>query len=219
MSGHDLEIILRILMSAFLGGIIGIQRERRDRPAGFRTHILVCIGATLFTVISLFPFEGVAYADPTRIISQIVVGIGFLGAGTIIRQGNIVFGLTTAASLWTVAGIGVAVGIGYYIPAVVVTAIVLLVLTSFKKVEQTILAAPNKNMVLNIKADKSFYERFIENMNELNVNILEMNLQALDQNKILIKAKLESTSFFSAANLSNEICKLSGIDEIEFHEK
>jgi putative Mg2+ transporter-C (MgtC) family protein len=106
-----LQMIGALLLAALLGGVVGWERERRDRPAGLRTHILVCLGAALITLVSE-KMAGPRF-DPGRIAAQIVSGIGFLGAGTIMRQGNIVRGLTTAASLWTVAGIGMAAAAGW----------------------------------------------------------------------------------------------------------
>jgi putative Mg2+ transporter-C (MgtC) family protein len=131
------EAALRLVLAVTLGGVVGWQREAADKPAGFRTHILVCVGAALFTLISREGFFG-SGADPARIASNIVVGIGFLGAGTIWRAGGSVQGLTTAASLWTVAAIGTAVGIGYYVGALVTTLIVISVLQLFKVIETRI---------------------------------------------------------------------------------
>ena len=128
-----LEVILRVALAAALGGAIGFERELRDREAGLRTHLLVSVGAALFTMVSAYAWsdwrfstpEGLVF-DPTRIAAQVVSGIGFLGAGAIIRQGLSVRGLTTAATLWVVAAIGMAAGVGYYEAAVVTTALVLL---------------------------------------------------------------------------------------------
>lgn len=122
-------------LAVLLGGLVGYQREARDRPAGLRTHILVTLGSAVIMVLSYYPFLGKVGADPSRIASQVVVGVGFLGAGTIIRQGNIVIGLTTAASLWAMAAVGLAVGLGLYELAIVATVLVLLVLTAFKYLE------------------------------------------------------------------------------------
>lgn len=104
------EPILKLVVAVVLGGLIGMEREAHGRPAGLRTHILVCTGSALFTLCS-YAIAGNQY-DPGRITAQIVTGIGFLGAGTIMRQGSMVRGLTTAASIWTVAAIGIAVAIG-----------------------------------------------------------------------------------------------------------
>ena len=126
------EVVLRIVLAAALGGAIGLERELREREAGLRTHLLVSVGAALFTMVSAYAWtdwrfsneEGLVF-DPTRIAAQVVTGIGFLGAGAIIRQGLSVKGLTTAATLWVVAAIGMASGVGYYWAALVTTALVL----------------------------------------------------------------------------------------------
>jgi putative Mg2+ transporter-C (MgtC) family protein len=121
------ELLARLAVAAGLGGAVGIERELRDREAGIRTHLAVSLGSALFTVVSAYGFEDFVRAgdtvDPTRIAAQIVTGIGFLGAGAIIRSGLSVRGLTTAASLWIVAAIGMAAGAGYYWAAVLGTAL------------------------------------------------------------------------------------------------
>jgi putative Mg2+ transporter-C (MgtC) family protein len=136
----DVELALRLLGAAVLGGVVGLERETRDQPAGFRTHILVALGSCLFTLISAYGFGAVlaedsqARFDPTRIAAQIVTGIGFLGAGAILRAGMSVRGLTTAASLWVVAAIGLAVGAGAYVLAAAATAVTLLALLVLRPV-------------------------------------------------------------------------------------
>jgi putative Mg2+ transporter-C (MgtC) family protein len=129
------EILLRVVLAGVLGGAIGMERELRERQAGLRTHLLVAVGAALFTMVSAYAWtdwrfsneEGLVF-DPTRIAAQIVTGIGFLGAGAIIRQGLSIRGLTTAATLWVVAAIGMAAGAGYYPAAVITTVLVLVTL-------------------------------------------------------------------------------------------
>jgi putative Mg2+ transporter-C (MgtC) family protein len=120
------HVLLRLAVAAGLGGAVGFERELRERQAGLRTHLVVSVGAALFTLVSAYGFrdvleQGQVVADPTRIAAQIVSGIGFLGAGAIIRQGLSVRGLTTAATLWLVAAIGMASGAGYYDGAVIAT--------------------------------------------------------------------------------------------------
>ena len=124
--------LLRVVVAAGLGGAVGLERELREREAGFRTHLLVSVGSCLFTLVSAYGFHeflvgggNIVRTDPTRIAAQIVTGVGFLGAGAIIRQGFSVRGLTTAATLWVVAAIGMASGAGYYSAAVITTALVL----------------------------------------------------------------------------------------------
>jgi putative Mg2+ transporter-C (MgtC) family protein len=129
------DALLRLVVAAGLGAAVGVEREVRDREAGVRTHLLVALGSALFTIVSAYGFHeflssgaSVVRADPTRIAAQIVTGIGFLGAGAILREGLSVRGLTTAGSLWVVAAIGMAAGAGYYWPAVVGTGLTIFAL-------------------------------------------------------------------------------------------
>ncbi|HMI29843.1 MAG TPA: MgtC/SapB family protein [Gaiellaceae bacterium] len=140
------ESLLRLSLAAVLGGMIGIERELREREAGLRTHLLVALGSALFTIVGAYGFhafldsgQSVVRADPTRIAAQIVTGIGFLGAGAIIRQGLSVRGLTTAATLWVVAAVGLAAGAGYYSAAVITTAVVLVALWPLRVIAYRIL--------------------------------------------------------------------------------
>lgn len=119
-----LEITLRLFVAFLLGGIIGIEREYRSKDAGFRTHFLVALGSALFCIVSQYGF-GFDLKDSSRVAAQVVSGIGFLGAGTIIFQKNVVRGLTTAAGLWVTAAIGLACGTGMYIVATIAVAMVL----------------------------------------------------------------------------------------------
>ena len=125
-----LEFILRIFVAALLGGFIGLEREYREKAAGLRTHFLVALGSALFMIISAYGFEGVLTnenmrLDVSRIAAQVVTGIGFIGAGTIIFQKNAVRGLTTAAGVWVTAAIGLTCGAGMYLLAIISTALVL----------------------------------------------------------------------------------------------
>jgi len=122
--------LLRLLLAAGLGAVVGFERQLHDRDAGIRTHLLVALGSAFFTIVSAYGFTEFSQVrwDPTRIAAQIVTGIGFLGAGAIIRDGLSVRGLTTAATLWVVAAIGMGAGAGYYWPTVAATAVVFIAL-------------------------------------------------------------------------------------------
>lgn len=122
------EIIFALVMAVVLGGILGYQRQKRGKAAGIRTHALVTMGSTLFTLLSRYGFGFGPETDPSRIAAQIVVGIGFLGAGLILHQKNHVVGLTTAAGLWASAALGMAIGAGWYAIALVATLFILTVL-------------------------------------------------------------------------------------------
>jgi putative Mg2+ transporter-C (MgtC) family protein len=129
----EIEIVARLVLAAVLGMLIGFERELHHKPAGMRTHVMVCIGATLFTIVST-SIKG-DLVDASRIASGVVIGIGFLGAGTIFKSASKVIGLTTAAELWVLAAIGLAIGIGLYTTAIVTTIIVLLILFPGKMME------------------------------------------------------------------------------------
>ena len=141
----DVEIALRLFVATLLSGIIGLERERGERAAGLRTHALVGVGSCLVMIVSAFGFEDWHYSpgalDPSRIAAQVVSGIGFLGAGVIIfqRDGGVVRGLTTAASVWVVAAIGLAVGGGMYVTAAIATGITLLILAGLKPLERRVM--------------------------------------------------------------------------------
>jgi len=129
------EVLGRLALAAVLGAVLGLERELRDREAGLRTHLLVSVGSALFTIVSAYGFRefltsgaSVVRADPTRIAAQIVTGLGFLGPGAVIRQVLAIRGLTTAATLWVVAAIGLAAGAGYYSAAVITTGVALVAL-------------------------------------------------------------------------------------------
>jgi putative Mg2+ transporter-C (MgtC) family protein len=129
------------MLAALLGSLVGIERERLDWAAGLRTHMLVCLGATLFMIVSAFGFTDILGAadvtlDPSRIAAQVVSGVGFLGAGTIILRRQVVRGLTTAASVWTVAAVGLAIGGGLYLAAVSSTVLVLVILAGINPLKR-----------------------------------------------------------------------------------
>ena len=128
----DGEVVIRLLLSVLLSGLVGLEREAKGRAAGFRTHILVCLGSTLIMLTGIYMadhYRGLGMEmDPSRLAAQVVSGIGFLGAGTIIQFRDSVRGLTTAASVWAASGVGLAVGAGFYSGAAAATVIVLVVL-------------------------------------------------------------------------------------------
>lgn len=126
-------MVLRLILSIGMGGLIGWQREKEEKPAGLKTHILVCLGATIFMLISKMGF-----GDSTRMAAGVITGIGFLGAGTIIRARGAIYGLTTAASIWVIAGIGLAIGMGYYILAIISTLLIFGILQGMSKLETRI---------------------------------------------------------------------------------
>ncbi|MEE9605084.1 MAG: MgtC/SapB family protein [Candidatus Scalindua sp.] len=157
----------KLFIAAVLGGLIGWERERRGRPAGLRTHLLVCLGVTLIMLVSehifvqyqVYKQDSILRIDPARIAAQVITGIGFLGAGTIIRYKASVRGLTTAASLWVVAGIGLAIGSGFIIPAVFTAFIAIMTLILLPKVEGEIKKDKYITMKMLIAGQEHFLDK------------------------------------------------------------
>jgi putative Mg2+ transporter-C (MgtC) family protein len=136
---HEVAVAARLLVAAVLGSVIGLEREYHDHPAGMRTHLLVSVGAAAFTILSIEAFAAPG-ADPARIAAQIVTGIGFLGAGAILKDRGSIKGLTTAASLWAVAAVGMASGAAAWGVAVATTAIVVVSLWPLHEIERRIVS-------------------------------------------------------------------------------
>ncbi|NIM01424.1 MAG: hypothetical protein GTN89_11410 [Acidobacteria bacterium] len=136
--GREVIGLICVIVAAICGSVIGLERERRDKPAGLRTVILICLGSTIFTLVSLYLATQKQMADPARLASQILPGIGFLGAGAIIRARGTVVGLTTGATIWAVAAVGVTIGAGYVAAGVVFTLLILGVLTIAQRLERVI---------------------------------------------------------------------------------
>ncbi|WP_168120853.1 MgtC/SapB family protein [Paenibacillus sp. HB172176] len=178
-----LELSLRIVIAVIFGGIVGFERELGDHAAGFRTHILVCLGSALISLLSIYGFSEFAYEpnvrlDPSRLAAQVVSGIGFLGAGTIMRTGISVSGLTTAASLWVVAAIGLAVGAGFYYGATLATAAMLVSLFLLNKVERRFLNSSSKvSLTLEVWDDKRNVSMIFAKFRELGIQIRETHIE------------------------------------------
>jgi putative Mg2+ transporter-C (MgtC) family protein len=155
----EVELVLRLVGAGVAGALIGFERELRDQPAGFRTHMLVALGSCVFTLVSAYGFRalvgepGFDPVDPSRIAAQIVTGIGFLGAGVIFRQGLTVRGLTTAASLWVTAALGMAIGAGLYLVAGSATAVALVTIVALRPVRRVVRGLRTEQEELVIEAE------------------------------------------------------------------
>ncbi len=194
--GFIVDALVKMILTVVLSGIIGFEREHSHRPAGFRTHILVAVGSSLVMLTSNYVFktyEGLANFDPTRLGAQVISGIGFLGAGTILREGFSVKGLTTAASLWAVSCIGLAVGAGYYTGAIVTTLIIYITLNSLKRIAAK--GNPAKNIY--IEADNltkqaadigAIVKRYGGNLHTLEVLYADTSSKKRKSDSIVIKA-------------------------------
>lgn len=209
----ELEILLKILLSAILGGIIGLEREISHKGAGLRTNILIAIGSTLLTILSFkFALLG-ENADPSRIAAQIVTGIGFLGAGAIIQAKFSVHGLTTAASIWIVSAIGISVGSGYYLISFLITIFVVIILTFFKYISK-IIEKQKKVFVYIIKTEDraSIFIEIKKVITELGINYTSADLYKY-------KEGIEIEILFSSSLNKNEkfldkVLQLKGVNKI-----
>ncbi|MEN3186002.1 MAG: MgtC/SapB family protein [Atribacterota bacterium] len=170
------HFIVRLLAAFFAGGLIGWQRELAEKPAGLRTHILVCVGSALITLISIFAFEKMG-SDPARITAQIVSGIGFLGAGTIFRYGPSVTGLTTAASLWAVSGIGIALGSGLFFAGFVSAGLIFVTLWLLEYLEERFIKKGVLVLRLSILNQPGVLGQIGTKLGELGVNIEKIRLR------------------------------------------
>ncbi|SCG83408.1 putative protein yhiD [Proteiniborus sp. DW1] len=209
------EVVTRLILSVILSGIIGIERESIKRPAGLRTHILVCVGSTLVMLTSIFIFDMFkeqTSLQPDRLGAQVISGIGFLGAGTIIRQGDTVRGLTTAASLWAVACIGIAVGAGFYLGAIITVSLVLITLLSFSKFEKHIKLRRNyMNLKITAISKPGQLGKICKIIGDLGGHILNIELVPEDEQIEIVNLIIKIPNI----SLKNElISKLSDEDGV-----
>jgi putative Mg2+ transporter-C (MgtC) family protein len=174
------QLLLRLLVAAVLGSLVGLERERGEWAAGLRTHMLVCLGACLFMIVSAYGFAGVlghqaVVLDPSRVAAQVVTGVGFLGAGTILLRGNIVRGLTTAASLWAVAAVGLATGGGLYEEALATTVLIVLILAGMKPLERKLFASRREgSMSLRLDPKLNSVESLEKTVSEAGIRVARM---------------------------------------------
>lgn len=181
---RHVDITARIVFACLLGGIIGYERESANRPAGFRTHILVCVGAAMVMLTGEYVHDNFGgSSDPARLGAQVVSGIGFLGAGTILRAGLNVRGLTTAASLWAVSCIGLACGIGFYSGAVITTAVICATLSYFKKFEEKLwIQNTHKTLLVNTDDVGSSIDRINDVLEKYGIEIKRVELLGKNEN-------------------------------------
>ena len=217
------EVVLRLGLASLLCGAIGFERETRDQPAGFRTHILLGLGAALFTLVSAYGFEPFTRAalgsgglqfDPTRIAAQIVAGVGFLGAGAIIRQGGDVRGLTTAASLWAASAIGMAVGAGYLFGATTATVLAMATLYALRRFRSSVISPlrlDSAGLELVLKDRGSGPANALQILRRHNISIRSMDAE-IDEERARYKLQVR---VYPSANVHDVLAELSDLPEVE----
>lgn len=206
------DILLRIALSMVLGGVIGFERERDNQPAGLRTHMILVIGACLAMILSI-NIGAVSHTDPGRIAAQVISGIGFLGAGAILRFGFNVKGLTTATTLWTMAIVGLVIGAGYYWIAIITTIIMLIVLAALNVIEKNYVRVNViRNIVIDLQDRKSVLRDLRETIYKLTDKVMSFSVQKNIKSKRL---RLELTARFKNSekleHLIEEISRIEGV--------
>lgn len=196
-----------------------MERERSRHPAGLRTHILVCVGATLVMLCNIFIFEkyrNLTNVDPARLGAQVISGIGFLGAGTIIKEGLSIRGLTTAASLWAVACLGIAVGLGFYTGAILTTSFVLIILIIFSKVEYLFYGKSGKTViVLKAVNAEGQLEQITKKLSEFEMIYSNISVESAEDNLIAVRVKVFTNKNITNTKLIEEFYKVPGIKYVQ----
>lgn len=215
----EYDIVIRLVLACFLGGLIGLERESLNRPAGLRTYTLVCMGAALAMVVSqdmYYRYHNTVTADPGRIAAQVISGIGFLGAGTIMREGANIKGLTTAAGLWVVSCVGLAVGAGLYLAAVTTTGLVLLVLVYFFKVEERFQGTREfKNFKVIVQDRPGQIGRVGTALGEEGVHIKNLTLSHPEGDQLILDLLLRIPPHLKPQAVADYICGVDGVFKVE----
>jgi putative Mg2+ transporter-C (MgtC) family protein len=212
-------IAARLILACILGGLIGFERENTRRPAGFRTHILVCTGSALVMLTSEFIFRrysAISNIDPGRLGAQVISGIGFLGAGTIIREGFSVKGLTTAASLWAVSCVGIAVGIGFYEGAIAATILIYVTLIVLKRFEGFFIRRTQTRYLYVETADVPGQIGAVSNtLVRDGIEIRKIELLKNENNKgIIIKVMIKMSPSIKWETLLNDLKEIEGVQKV-----
>ncbi len=209
-------IVFRLILAAVLSGIVGFEREFHGRAAGFRTHILLCVGSTLIMITSVHIFDvysGRTPIDPARLAAGVVTGVGFLGAGTIMRYKASVRGLTTAASLWVVTGIGLAVGSGLYFGSIVTTALAVITLMFFGRLEHAMIRKDwYKTIIIESKDALEQLKQVREILGEYGADITNFEVErSADGVSMILKIGLKLSTSRHLAAMIQDISRLEGI--------
>lgn len=212
----DWEVALRLVASAIFAGVIGYERQARHKAAGLRTHILVGVGSCLIMVLSINIYssvQGLTNADPARLAAQVVSGIGFLGAGSILKEGPTIKGLTTAASLWVVSGVGLAAGSGYYLGALMTTVLVFLTLTILSRMEHKDNQAYLAHLVVKTLDVPGQIGQISLTIGNCGASIRDIKIEQQD-NIAIITFSLLMPCNITVSDLTRQLIALNGVKEV-----
>ncbi len=219
-SAFALDIIIPCTLALLFGGIIGLQREKAERPAGLRTHALVCLGSTVFTLISYMGFSSIGYGsvDPSRVAAGIITGIGFIGAGAIFRQGTLIRGVTTAASIWIVSSIGMALGVKLYYLAMVVTVLGFITLSILKYFEDRLINVPKYSLKITTPDSFTDLNKIINIIREEHIEIKSKEYKHdSEKHKKFFTISFTSKNIDISTIIIKELSKLEEIEEINIY--
>lgn len=208
----DAGYAIRLLVAATLGALVGLEREIHEHPAGMRTHLLVSLGSAGFTVLSIvaFPAPG---ADPARIAAQIVAGVGFLGAGAILKEGATIRGLTTAASLWAVAAVGMAAGAGAWVLAVTLTAIAIISLWPLRLVTERVIGRDRHRVRLRLwAADPAVLARVVSAVEHEHGSIAHLATTGTGGGRLEIELEVSTNDVERGAALTAAVASIEGVE-------
>lgn len=220
LSSFEIQLLIRLLLATLLGGLIGLERELHGRPAGFRTHLMVALGAALYMGVSLHFYQVygalsgnlAVRVDPGRVAAQIVVGIGFLGAGAIIRENASVRGLTTAACLWVAAAIGTACGAGMLLIAVVVTAISLVSLLVLKRVEEGLSRDIYQQVMVSSEYREGQSERIAQAVRDCGSDLMERGIaRDVEAGTVTFEFRVRVISGIATCKLVDVLSGIEGV--------
>jgi putative Mg2+ transporter-C (MgtC) family protein len=217
----DIEIALKLGVALVLGALIGLEREVHKKTAGLRTHMIVCLSSALLMVLSTEVARDLDVAgDPTRIAAGVMTGIGFLGAGTIIKHGATVQGLTTAASIWTAAAVGLAVGVGYYLPATLVVLLTLLTLLVVTRVDAYLQIFKRRaHMVIYVDYRSGILNRLEAIFEEMGLDVGDFSVtkRGPRPEEMVLDVQIFDTGGRDRANIASHIMDLEGVISVEFY--
>ena len=225
MGSYELSILVKLLLAALAGGLVGLERETHGRPAGMRTNLLVSVGACTMMIISeafyikygMYGGDTALRLDPSRTAAQIVTGIGFLGAGVIIKEGVTVRGLTTAASLWAVAGVGMAFGMGYFVLGGLSTVFIVGSLLFIKKLDPYIKKDRYLTVTVTARNRDSLHDELNELISEHGYKIADISSQVdLQENEVFLKLVVTQQRKRIGRELSAAISRLEGVKKIYY---
>jgi len=207
------ENLLRLFLALVFGGIIGYERESAHRPAGLRTNILVCLGAALIMLLESYYHDNHPGAtDHLRMAAQVVTGIGFLGAGTIVQTRSAIKGLTTAATIWVTAAIGMSLGVGFYYAATITMLFVLVSLRGLKILEKALAVKSGRILIISGESKGNFSKKLTEAANEMNINIWDLRVSVTKE--LSIEASLRIPAHVDIDHIVERLMKIEGVHRV-----